>query len=239
METIFDITQHYVTKYYYTKILLWLAAITALYFCYKKKSLDSIYSLLKFYLSIELFLGLIDNIISPNPNISTEFKSYFINFSNSSIALIELFFFGELYNKIFPTKQSLLITRTFYLTLFGFFCMITISVFFFSTKYLLTLTYVLGSIEFLFIFYLAISYFVRQINNSPEYNLFTRGSFWCFTGALFYCAISAPFYIVGPSFPTGNATFDLALPALLYYLPYSIHFVCIIISLKCKTQIWN
>jgi hypothetical protein len=239
MENTIALTSQYITKFYFTKVVLWLTVLVALYYSRKKDNTDHLYKILRVYLILELTLGLIDNLISPNPNINYEIKSYYINFSNSLIALSEFYFFSELYNRVFPSKYSYRLTRSLSTFLLCFFVAIISNSFFNGTKFLLELTYALGTIEFLFIFFLSLSYFISQIKIIPETNLFNRGSFWCFTGALFYCAISAPFYIIGPNFPTGNSTFDLLLPALLYYLPYSILFVFITISLKCKTQIWN
>ncbi len=228
----------YASKFYYSKIALWIAVSIAIYYCIKKVNNDKIYSTLLVYLSMELFLGVIDNFISPNKNLSIKTKSYFINISNITISLIEFYFFSTLHKRALDRPSSKL-----YKILGGILLLFTTIIisYLLSSRgeELLRLTYTLGSIEFVFIFYLSIDYFKNSIKDIPSLSLFERGSFWCFLGSLFYCAISAPFYIVGPKFPTGIQSFDTILPAVMYYLPYTILFICISKGLQCKTQIWS
>lgn len=234
MEEVFN----YITKFYFTKILLWICVGIALIHALKIKPKDKIHSILILYLTIELSLGLIDNAITPNRHLSSEIKSYYINYTNILICLIECNFFSLLHNKVFndSRKHTNKILMSILLSLAT---LIVVYTFIYDNVHILRFTFLLGSLEFLFIFYLSIDYFIKVIQNTATISLSNRGSFWCFLGSLLYCSISAPFYIVGPNFPIDHALYDMLLPALLFYLPYSILFYCISIALKCKTPIWS
>lgn len=229
---------NYATKYYYSKILLWAVLLIATYSCIRKINDAPIYQTLLAYLTIELTLGVTDNFISPNQHISDVARSYYINISNIVVALLEFHFFSQLHFKSL-NKNSKRLYKIFFGTLLAFAVSIIIYSFMNNGATLLKLTYLLGCIEFIFLFYLSITFFLSLIKNIPASNLFDKGSFWCFLGALFYCSISAPFYIVGPEFPTGIKSFDTVLPAVMYYLPFLILFICILKGLTCKTPIWS
>ncbi len=228
----------YITKFYLTKILLWISVGAALINAVKIKPKERLHSFLLIYLVFELSLGLFDNAITPSKQISSTIKSYYINYTNILICLVEFNFFSHLHDKVFNNskRKTTFILRVILFSLAALTFSYTLIV---DISHILQLTFLLGSIEFLFIFYLSIGYFMKVIRNPSPISLFNRGSFWCFLGSILYCSISAPFYIVGPKFPIGNDFYDALLPALLYYLPYSILFCCILISLKCKTPIWS
>ena len=228
----------YGTGFYFTKVLLWICVSIALFIVIKKQKRDRSYNTLLIYLILELALGLIDNFVSPNKYIQAKTKSYFTNFSNIIIANIEYYFFSTLHNRIFNNKYKNK-SRLIIIFLLALSVAIILYTYFVDIKPILRLTYLLGSLEFLFVFYLSVVYFLNIIDEVPRFDLFKKGSFWCFLGALFYCSVSAPFYIVGPNFPSGNHTIDTLLPALLYYTPYSILFICISKGLVCKTPIWS
>jgi len=228
----------YSTKFFYSKFILWFSVGLSTYYAITSRRDDKVYNSLMLYLLVELSLGLVDNIISPNSNISPIERSYFINYSNIIVALVEFNFYKTLYKKIYFDQNNQIIDYL-WITLLAASTTTIIYTLIFNSNEILHLTYYLGTTEFLFLFSMSLAYFWRIFNTKSELSLFDRGSFWCFLGALFYCAISAPFYIVGPNFPTGEKTFDSLLPALLYYLPYSILFFCISKSLRCKTPIWS
>jgi hypothetical protein len=228
----------YATSFYYTKFILWISVLYTIITIKKKQLLSSEYRPLVIYLVLELTLGLIDNLISPNRNISLQARLYFINFSNIIIAIFEFNFFSSLHNRVFNYKKNN-INKVLFLVLSTLSALIIFYTSFIDALEMLRLTYLLGSLEFLLIIYPSVDYFKSLIHEMPKISLFEKGSFWCFLGALFYCSVSAPFYVVGPHFPTGNEIFDSLLPALLYYMPFSILFFCLSKGLTCKTPIWN
>jgi hypothetical protein len=228
----------YATSFFYTKIILWISVLYTIIKIKKKQILSSEFRPLVIYLTLELTLGLIDNLISPNRNISFQARLYFINFSNITIAVFEFNFFSSLHNRFFNYKKNN-INKVLFIILSTLSAIIILYTSFIDAREIFRLTYLLGSLEFLLIIYLSVDYFKSLIHEMPKISLFEKGSFWCFLGALFYSSISAPFYVVGPHFPTGNELFDSLLPALLYYMPFSILFFCLSKGLTCKTPIWN
>lgn len=228
------------TEYYFSKVLLFSSVSVALFYGLRKKNSNQVYTKLNIYLSAELFLGILYCFIEPFEKEYSDLSNIYVNITNATISLLEFLFISHLYIKIFSNTTSIRIIKILQVFVVLFFATICVYPILFNIKYLEHITYAFGSIEFLFIFFLSISYLKHVFSETSHIPLIERGAFWCFLGFLFYCSISAPFYIICPSFfPTEEATIDEVLPALFYYLPYSILFVCITISLRCKTQIWN
>lgn len=228
------------TEYYFSKILLFISVGIALFYGLKKQSSNDVYFKLNLYLSAEVVLGVAFCFIEPITEAYSDFITYYVYITNATISLLEFLFISHLYITIFKERRSIRLIKILQKLIALIFVTICLCPILFKTKYIERITYALGSVEFLMIFFLSISYFKFVFSDISEISLSKRGSFWCFLGFLFYCSISAPFYIICPSFfPSGDATFDTVLPALYYYLPYSILFICITISLRCKTQIWN
>lgn len=228
----------YIIKFYLTKILLWISVGAALITTLKIKPKEKLHLFLLIYLALELCLGLFDNVITPNKQLSSTIKSYYTNYTNIVICILEFNFFSHLHDRVFDNSKRKR-NKILRIILFSFAAFIFSYTFMLDNCQILRITYLLGSVEFLLIFFLSTEYFIKVTQAPSSLSLFDKGSFWCFLGSILYCSISAPFYIVGPNFPIGHKFFDALLPALLYYLPYSILFFCISIALKCKTPIWS
>lgn len=164
-------------------------------------------------------------------------KSKFSSYTNSLIAAVELtvyyfFFFKVLNNQ--SVKKLLKVLLLAYIALLSFFLATRFS---FLTNRFSYVSYVLNTIEFLFILPPCLVFFFEIVNTESKLNLLERPSFWIVTGIFFYALISIPYYLLSRYIDISHFKFKNVLGATLFNIPYAINFLFLIKAFLCKKNL--
>jgi hypothetical protein len=184
-----------------------------------------------------LLILITDNILKVHPQVTENFFSLFLNYSNTSIASVELlvyyyYFFRTLTGKI--TRKVIILMAIFYSLLILIYMLTSFD---FLTNRFTYISYVLSAAEFIFLLPFCLLYFHQLLNNTSTIRLFDRPSFWIVTGIFFYSFVSIPFLLLVPYINKNFSGLSSALAAAFYYAPFICNFIFLSKAFLCKKHL--
>lgn len=96
-------------------------------------------------------------------------------------------------------------------------------------------SYSLSAAIFLIILPIALLNLFTILKNDHLHSLNHESEFWITIGVLFYCALSSPYYYLRGSFQL-NHYLQLIFDEVLFYTPFIINCICILIAFICRKQ---
>ncbi len=234
MELIKEILSQ-LSQYNYTKMVLLIVELIAVLYGAKFFSKLGDLKLFFGYLLTDLLLFVTSLLLDAFKTINLS-NIHILNESiNALVSLLEIGFYYTYFSSKIKIKHfinfKIAAVLTFIITLF--FIKI-ISGRFDSDSYF-TGTHVFSTAAFLIISPLAIFNMIKLVNNEQLDELITESDFWITIGILYYSVISTPYYYFRGLFEIETST-KRALDSTLFYTPFIINIICILIAFICKKQ---
>jgi hypothetical protein len=236
--TPFEEILNQLSHYHYTKLTLFLVeSITVFYGALNYKKIKPL-NLLFWYLLIDYSLFITSLVIDSYKLFSLE-KIHTLNQTiNAGISLLEIGFYFSYFRTQLDVRKIIKI-NTYMIIIFSTYPLIHA-----LTSDSITLlsffsgTHLFSTISFFLIFPLSIKNMIELVKDSNIENLYKEPSFWVTTGILYYSIISTPYYFFRGFFSI-NSSLKITLDSVLFYTPFTINIICILIAFICKKQVKN
>ena len=233
--TLIDEILNQLSQYYYTKgILFFLELCTVIIGLKYFKNLKG----LKFffwYSLIDFILFTVSLLLDSTKTIAVN-KIHILNNSiNASVSILEVI----VYFLYFNTHLKVLRNRK-HLQILLISLLIMVSVYFldtsfYNTQWFFKKTHTISTIAFLIILVLGIINLKFIMSNPKIISLHTEANFWITIGIMYYSAVSVPYYYFRGFFSINNEL-KYHLDSILFYSPFTINIICILIAFLCKKQ---
>lgn len=222
-------------EYYFSRLILLIVEIFTLIagiFVYKNLGKEKI---LVWYIFFDLSLYIISLVtdsltLIPSRQIST--LNHVINLSVSVFEILAYYLYFS--NNLTGRKiRSITIPTLFILSLClildfsSFGAQIKISV--------RSLSYFLSSLSFLLVLPMSILNMSSLLNNIQITSIKGEPEFWITIGVLYYSSVSIPFYFFRGFFDMSKES-TILLDTVLFYTPFILNLICILIAFLCKKQ---
>jgi hypothetical protein len=221
-------------RYYYAMPFNMLVEIVALTMGFKHVSNQRLGRYFLVYIAFDLFVGICSSYLTIYNYGGTKFDIYFIYTSNLVIAVVELLIYYHYFKIILKRNGVKIVLNSLQIIFLLLFMGYLVIVFFFSFKRFTFLSSLLGALEFCFILYPCIIYYLSMFKTYNEYPLLKRPTFWIVTGVFFFSLTSIPFYITNNYISIYHKNYHHILAAALYYLPFTINFIFLTKAFLCK-----
>jgi len=99
-------------------------------------------------------------------------------------------------------------------------------------------SYFFSSASFLLIFPLSMISMLDLLNNNKIKKIHREPRFWITIGVFYYSAVSIPFYFFRGFFDM-EYKLKVMLDSVLFYTPFTLNLMCILIAFICKKQVKN
>ena len=225
--------QHF-QRTYYTEIITFGVEVTALIcgLLYIRRYLLGRYFI--FYIVFDLSVLLFYWFLILKTGIDPELKSRILNISNALISLTELLVYCYFFRLLLLSSRIKKITSLLTITYSFLVFLYLITMFDFLTNRFRYVTYLLGVLEFLILIPPCFAFFHQILKTESKLKLFERPSFWVVTGIFFYVLISIPYYLLDTFIYENGLQSKYLFSALLYQLPFTIHFAFLTKAFLCK-----
>lgn len=221
------------THYHYTRLILVAVEIAAITFgilLYKK--LEDL-KIFLWYLCIDFTLFIFSLFIDASKSLTIDDIHTLNETINASVSIIEIIiymtFFGRKkgHKSQYKRVSIFIIAILFLLKLISFTNRSFFDISYFSG------THFLSTISFLLIFPLSILNMKILFEDEQDTPIHHNGEFWITIGMLYYSGISTPYYYFRGFF---NIELDakIILDSALFYLPFTLNILCILIAFLCK-----
>lgn len=222
-------------QYNYTRLILLVVEIftfiTGIFF-YKKLTKEKV---LVWYIFFDLVLFISSLVTDTLTLIPSKQISILNNAINLSVSVIEIFAYFLYFNNNFTRRiiKSITIPTLFTLALYLILESSNVEPFFkISFR---SISYLISSLSFLLILPLSILNMRSLLNNSKITSITGEPEFWITIGILYYSSISIPFYFFRGFFDMSKES-TILLDTALFYTPFILNLICILIAFLCRKQ---
>lgn len=188
-----------------------------------------------FYLMFDFVILLCDWYFILYPNtISKRNRIYFLNTTNTLIALVELSTYSFYFYKLFNSRK---VYQYLFLSFWLYFFVVfiyTLNKFDFLRLNYIYIANLIGAFEFMLLVPLCFIFYRKIFTEPSKYDLTNRPSFWIVTGIFLYSVISIPIYLISYRILKYHHEYLKFTNAFLYVLPFTINFIFLTKALLCK-----
>jgi len=218
---------------YYSQLLMLCVELTAVIIGLMYVRKDKTGRFFIAYIAFDFCILLTDLFFTAS-GISKKFVSEFVNITNTLIAFVELLVYFYYFDKILEgrkIKKILALLAIIYSTIVMIFLATRFS---FITNRYGYVAYITGAIEFVFLLFPCVYYFLQLFKTNSPLQLNERPSFWIVTGIFFFSLISIPYYLLNKYFISTKYESKAIIDAGLYYIPFTANFIFLIKAFLCK-----
>lgn len=236
--TPFEEIVNQLSHYHYTKLTLFsIETLAVIYGAVNYKKIKPL-NLFFWYLLIDLLL-FITSLLLDSCKIFEIQKVHTLNQTiNASVSILEIGFYYSYFRTQINVSKIIKTNAFIAMTILCYSIIHNLALESFSLPSFFSSTHLLSTISFILIFPLSIKNMIELIKNSDIENLYKESSFWITTGILYYSIISTPYYFFRGFFEI-NRNLKITLDSVLFYTPFTINIICILIAFICKKQAKN
>ena len=168
----------------------------------------------------------------------TEFDNrqvkYFINLTNTLVALVELLVYFYFFSKVLRNKMVIGLMKIFIAIFSIIIFLFILTKYSFLTDRFNYMVELIETIEFLFLIPPCFVYFYDLLQNNETGDLKHRPSFWIVTGIFFYAVISVPDYLLNILVTSKHKEYWPITYLLFFSIPFTINFIFLTKAFLCK-----
>ncbi len=219
---------------YYSELLMLCAEFTALIIGLVYVRKDKAGQLFIAYIAFDFCILLADLFFMSNTSTTKKFNSDFISTTNTLVAFVELLVYFHYFRKILKGDKIKNILTGLTLIFSAIIIVFLTTRFSFVTNRYNYISYMAGTIEFIFLLFPCIFYFLQLFKTNSLLPLTHRPSYWIVTGIFFYSLVSIPYYLLNKYFINIQYESRHIFDAVFYYIPFAVNFIFLIKAFLCK-----
>jgi hypothetical protein len=225
------------SQYYFTRLtLFFVEAITIFYGIQYHKKLKE-FKIFFWYLCLDFGLFITSILLDALKLFEIEDMHLLNGLINTSVSIIEIIvYFAYFRVRLKKSNLNKIKHVTFIFLIFS--TTLTLIKTNTSEESFLSMLHSLSTIMFLSILLLGIINIRNLLSDSRIEKLHLDPNFWITIGILYYSSVSIPYYYFRGFFAIEHE-FKVMLDSILFYTPFTLNIICILIAFICKKQLKN
>ena len=225
------------SQYYYTKLtLFFIEAITIFYGILYHEKLKEL-KIFFWYLCLDFALFITSLLLYALKLFEIEDIHLLNGLINTSVSILEIIVYFTYFRVGLKKSNPNKLKHVTYIFLIFFSTLLLIETYT-TGKSFLSKLHSLSTIMFLLILLLSIINIKKILSDSRIEKLHLDPNFWITIGILYYSAVSIPYYYFRGFF-TMEHEIKVMLDSILFYTPFTLNIICILIAFICKKQLKN